>query len=81
MTATAWCDGGPVDGETFAVELDEFGLPPRFVALPTLALDEQTETAWWVRVRYARAPLLGAIRPGQSWRYFHCPPRRRDPLQ
>ena len=76
MTAAAWCDGGQVDCETLPVELDAFGLPPRFVALPTLALDEQDETAWWGRIRYARAPLLGVIRKGEPWRYFHCPPGR-----
>jgi hypothetical protein len=54
--ATAWCDGGPVDGPLVPVELDRWNLTPSFLALPVLAVDEENETAW----RYFRCPLVRA---------------------
>ncbi|WP_088319495.1 hypothetical protein [Kineosporia sp. R_H_3] len=74
--AQAWCDGGPADGDVVDVELDRTNLPPRHIRRVVMALDEATETVWWVGVRYARAPFWRLPRPGEPWRYFHCPPTR-----
>ena len=70
-----------MDGELVEVAVDWTGLPPRYLRRPVLALDETAETAWWVHVRYARAPFWRLPRPGEPWRYFHCPPSRRDDAQ
>lgn len=74
--ATAWCDGGPADGDRVDVDTDQFGLPPRYVRRAVMAFDEDAETVWWVGVRYTRAPFWKIPLPGEPWRFFHCPPTR-----
>lgn len=76
-TVTLWCDGGPADGDVVEIELEDRTVPPPFIARPVLALDETTETTWWVKVRYSLAPFWRVPGPGEPWRYFHCPPTRR----
>lgn len=75
-SATAWCDGGPADGDLVTVPLDRTNLPPKFIRRTALALDEQTETAWWVGIRYGLAPFSRLPRAGEPWRYVHMPPTR-----
>lgn len=54
------CDAGAAAGDLVTVPLDRTNLPPKFIRRPALALDEQTETAWWVGVRYGPCAVLEA---------------------
>ena len=71
--------GGPLDGEVIQAEVDETALPakwlpvpPDYLTLPYLELDESTETCRWTSTRYARN-WMPFPRPGVPWTYIHLP--------
>jgi hypothetical protein len=74
-------DGGPLDGEELQAEVDETVLPPKWIPvppdwlhLPHLELDETSERCSWASARYCRSPLPTPPRKGVPWRYVYLPP-------
>lgn len=71
--AVALLDDGPAAGERVEVTIGHL-LPPRYIRVPVMHLDERAETVEWRETRYCMAELYRTRADVEEpWRYFHHP--------
>lgn len=73
--AVAVLEDGPAAGERVPVTIGHL-LPPQYVEVPVMRLDERAETVEWRPTRYCRSALYRTRTRSdvdEPWAYFHHP--------